>query len=59
VFVAVHNFSHTDCDVTLMLKDDVGQCLIDLFKDQPEKSTSDPACDLHLKGYGHRWLRVT
>lgn len=56
--IAVHNFSQSDCKATLMLKDDVGKCLIDLFDDLPEDVISEPAYDIHLPGYGYRWFQV-
>lgn len=56
--IAVHNFGQSDCKATLLLKDDVGKCLIDLFEEQPEAVISDSAYDIHLSGYGYRWFQV-
>ena len=57
--VAIHNMSQTDCQVTLMLKDDVGKCLINLFTDQPEETLLTPSYEVHLAGYDYRWLEVS
>ncbi|HZG38927.1 MAG TPA: alpha-amylase family protein [Nodosilinea sp.] len=57
--VAIHNMSQTDCQATLMLKDDVGKCLINLFTDQPEETLLTPSYEVHLAGYDYRWLEVS
>lgn len=59
VVIALHNLSPDPCKVSLTLKDDVGQGLTDLFKNQPEETISSPTHDFQLEGYDYRWLKVT
>jgi maltose alpha-D-glucosyltransferase/alpha-amylase len=57
VVIVVHNLAKAACTVRLMIKEDTGKCLTDLFEDQPDQAlTCDP--DIQLVGYGYRWFRV-
>ncbi|NJR62565.1 MAG: trehalose synthase [Cyanobacteria bacterium CRU_2_1] len=58
VVIAIHNLAKTDCAVTLMLKEDINQCLIDLFYDQPNQVIAGASHEIQIKGYGHHWFRV-
>ncbi|XHX76351.1 MAG: alpha-amylase family protein [Stenomitos frigidus ULC029] len=58
VVIAVHNLGETACTANLILKEDIHQCLIDLFEDQPDETIVGSSHNLHLKGYGYRWFRV-
>jgi maltose alpha-D-glucosyltransferase / alpha-amylase len=59
VVIAVHNLSQATGKATLMLKEDVGKSLIDLFTNQPNEVISVPKHDFELAGYQYRWLQVT
>ena len=59
VVLAIHNLSSEPCTASLTLKGGVGQCLVDLFTNQPEETISGPTHDFRLEGYDYRWLKVT
>lgn len=63
VTVAVHNLSAASCKATLKLDaEDVGNCLIDLFRNQPNEaldSIGSADYELELSGYDYRWLKVS
>ncbi len=58
IVVVAHNLAQAACTATMILKEDTGKCLIDLFEDQPDETILNPSHDVDLTGYGYRWFRV-
>lgn len=58
VVIAVHNLAREACNVTLELKDQDAERLIDLLGDQPYKPIEGTSHHVQLEGYGYRWFRV-
>jgi maltose alpha-D-glucosyltransferase/alpha-amylase len=56
--MAVHNLSGEACTVTLNLKNEEAEHLIDLLGDQQYQRIEGTSHDVHLEGYGYRWFRV-
>lgn len=58
VVIAVHNLARETCNVTLELKDQDAERLIDLLGDHPYKPIEGTSHHVQLEGYGYRWFRV-
>ncbi len=59
VVIAVHNLSRADCKATLVLAEDAGRCLVDLFTGKRVEAIEQPSHPMHLAGYDYRWLQVS
>lgn len=63
VTMAIHNFAASATTVTLKTTSLAAnhydrRCLIDLLADQPYEATDPNSLEIHLEGYGFRWLRL-
>jgi maltose alpha-D-glucosyltransferase/alpha-amylase len=56
--MAVHNLGREACTVTLNLKNEEAEHLIDLLGDQQYQRIEDTSHDVQLEGYGYRWFRI-
>jgi maltose alpha-D-glucosyltransferase/alpha-amylase len=56
--VAVHNLGGEACTVTLKLKNEEAEHLIDLLGDQQYLPIEGMSHEVQLEGYGYRWFRV-
>lgn len=55
--VAVHNFSDQECVITLNLKEDIAEHIIECFADQQYELFNHADKQLKLNPYGYRWFR--
>jgi maltose alpha-D-glucosyltransferase / alpha-amylase len=56
--IAIHNLSHVPCKITLDIKDDDADRLIDLLGDHEYAAIADNSHEVELESYGYRWFRV-
>ncbi len=57
--LAVHNLSEKACSLELDLSDFRARRVVDLLCDQQDMALKNNALRLALKGYDHRWLRLS